>query len=67
MIYVRGHDGIVALVEATPAGYKEHGRFKQPDRGNKPAWPYPVIANGCLYLRDQGTLLCYVVRLKTEK
>ena len=52
MLYVRGHNGEVALVEATPAGYKEHGRFTQPDRSDKPAWPYPVVANGCLYLRD---------------
>jgi len=62
MLYVRGQNGNVALVEATPAGYKEHGRFSQPDRGKRPAWPYPVVANGCLYLRDLGVLLCYDVR-----
>jgi outer membrane protein assembly factor BamB len=63
MLYVRGQgDGTVALVEANPAGYKEHGRLKQPDRSKKPAWPYPVVANGCLYLRDMGALLCYDVR-----
>ena len=67
MLYVRGHNGTVALVEANPASYKEHGRFKQTDRGNKPAWPYPVVANGCLYLRDQAVLLCYDVRDKGEK
>ena len=61
MLYVRGHGGEVALVDATPAGYKEHGRFTQPDRSEKPAWPYPVVANGCLYLRDMGVLLCYDV------
>jgi outer membrane protein assembly factor BamB len=65
MLYVRGEkDGTVALVEATPTGYQETGRFKQPDRNTKqqPAWPYPVVANGCLYLRDLGVLLCYDVR-----
>jgi outer membrane protein assembly factor BamB len=65
MLYVRGEkDGTVALVEATPKGYKETGRFKQPDRNTKqqPAWPYPVVANGCLYLRDLGVLLCYDVQ-----
>jgi outer membrane protein assembly factor BamB len=61
-LYVRGEDGAVALVEATPAGYKEHGRFTQPDRSDKPAWPYPIVANGRLYLRDWGVLLCYDVR-----
>jgi outer membrane protein assembly factor BamB len=61
-LYVRGHDGEVALVEATPAGYRVTGRFAQPDRSDKPAWPYPVVANGRLYLRDQGVLLCYDVK-----
>jgi outer membrane protein assembly factor BamB len=71
MLYVRGQGGNgfmaekptkVALVEATPDGYKEHGRFEQPEHGNRPAWPHPVVANGCLYLRDQGVLFCYDVK-----
>jgi outer membrane protein assembly factor BamB len=60
-LYVRGESGEVALVEATPAGYKEKGRFNQPKRSKSPAWPHPVIANGCLYLRDQGVLFCYAI------
>jgi outer membrane protein assembly factor BamB len=63
-VYARGHTGDVALVEASPAGYVEKGRFKQPDRGAKPAWPHPVVANGGFYLRDQGVLLCYDVAAK---
>ncbi len=62
LLYVRGENGTVALVEPSPAGYKELGRFDQPDRSKKPAWPYPVVANGCLYLRDCGVLLCYDIR-----
>lgn len=71
LLYVRGQGGdgfgkekptYVALVEATPDGYKERGRFEQPDHGNRPAWPYPVVANGHLYLRDLGVLLCYDVK-----
>lgn len=61
-VYARGHAGDVALVEATPAGYSEKGRFKQADHGKTPAWPHPVVANGGLYLRDQTVLLCYDVR-----
>lgn len=62
-LYVRGHnEGEVALVEPSPEGYREKGRFAQPDRSEKKAWPHPVIANGCLYLRDENTLLCYDVR-----
>jgi outer membrane protein assembly factor BamB len=59
-LYVRGEgDGQVVLVEATPSGYKETGRLKQPERTRFNAWPHPVIAQGCLYLRDDDVLLCY--------
>lgn len=61
-LYVRGYSsGQVALVELTPEAYREKGRFKQPDRSKVQAWPHPVIANGGLYLRDQGVLLCYEI------
>lgn len=71
MLYVRGQGGTgfgkesppwVALVEATPDGYKEKGRFEQPHHGSRPAWPHPVVANGCLYLRDGNVLLCYDIK-----
>jgi hypothetical protein len=71
MLYVRGQGGNgfgpesparVALVEPSPEGYKEHGRFEQPNHGNRPAWPHPVVANGCLYPRNQGVLFCYDMR-----
>lgn len=64
MLYARGERGSVALVEATPSGYVEKGRFDQPDRSGKSAWPHPVIANGRLYLRDQDILLCYDVKAR---
>jgi outer membrane protein assembly factor BamB len=51
--------GTVAMIEATPTGYKELGRFDQPDRSDKSSWTYPVIVDKKLYLRDQGLLLCY--------
>jgi len=59
--YIRseGGKGTVALIEATPKGYVEKGRFDQPDRSNKNSWPHPVVVNGKLYIRDQGVLLCY--------
>lgn len=59
-----GGPGTVALIEATPEGYKEHGRFEQPDRSKKNSWPHPVIAGGKLYLRDQDLLLCYDIKAK---
>ncbi len=64
-LYVRSENGPLALVEATPTGYKEKGRFNQPDRSDKKAWPHPVIAGGKLYVRDWDTLLCYDVRDKS--
>jgi outer membrane protein assembly factor BamB len=60
-LYVRSEQGPVALVQANPSGYRELGRFNQPDRSNRNAWPYPVVAGGRLYLRDQDVLLCYDV------
>lgn len=59
-----GKAGAIALIEASPDGYKEHGRFNQPDRSDKQAWPHPVIANGKLYIRDMDVLLCYDVKAK---
>jgi outer membrane protein assembly factor BamB len=61
-IYARSERGPVALVEATPNGYVEKGRFDQPERTGNPAWTYPVIANGKLYLLDQNTLFCYDIK-----
>ncbi|MBL8824596.1 MAG: PQQ-like beta-propeller repeat protein [Planctomycetia bacterium] len=61
-VYLRGHTtGEMAIIEPNPQAYTEHGRFKQPERSKIQAWPHPVIANGCLYLRDQETLLCFRV------
>jgi outer membrane protein assembly factor BamB len=51
--------GTLALIEANPAGYKEHGRFEQPNRSDQKAWPHPVVSNGKLYIRDEDHLLCY--------
>lgn len=63
-LYLRfeGNKGTMALIEATPAGYRETGRFEQPERSDKNSWPHPVILDGRLYLRDQDILLCYDIR-----
>ncbi len=61
-IIARGYNsGDVALIDPSPEGYREVSRFKQPDRSKVQAWPHPVVANGVLYLRDQGVLLAYAV------
>lgn len=57
--------GTVVLCEATPTGYKELGRFAQPDVTKEwPTWAHPTIANGKLYLRDYDLLLCYDLKGK---
>lgn len=58
------NQGTLALIEASSEGYKEHGRFPQPNRSSKNSWPHPVVAGGKLYLRDQDILLCYDVKAK---
>jgi outer membrane protein assembly factor BamB len=63
-LYYRMENGTMLLIEPDPKKYIEHGRFEQPDRSSQPAWPYPVIANGKLYVRDQDVLLCYDVKAK---
>jgi outer membrane protein assembly factor BamB len=61
-LYYRNERGPLFLVEANPEKYVPHGQFNQPQRSHHNAWPHPVIANGKLYVRDQGLLLCYDVK-----
>jgi outer membrane protein assembly factor BamB len=62
-LYCFSEDGVVGLVEATPAGYREKGRFRL-ERGSLPTWTHPVVVGGRLYLRDQDTIYAYDVKEK---
>ncbi len=62
-LYCFSERGVVGLVEATPTGYVEHGRFKI-NAGSIETWTHPVVAGGRLYLRDQDTIYAYDVREK---
>jgi outer membrane protein assembly factor BamB len=64
MLYIRSEtgSGAVALVEAAPDGYKETGRFDQPERTPLNSWVHPVVSGGKLFLRDQDLLLCYELK-----
>ena len=57
-LYFRYQDGIMALISATPGGYKENGSFKLPFVDG-PSWPHPAIEAGKLYLRSQDVLMCF--------
>lgn len=59
-----GGPGTIVLIEASPAGWKEHGRFNPPNRAKQPAWAHLVITGGKMYVRDQDNLLCYDVKAK---
>jgi outer membrane protein assembly factor BamB len=68
-LYLHGENGAMALIEATPETYREHGRFMPPNPPPRPkdktmekAWAYPVVANGRLYVRDTDCLWCYDVK-----
>lgn len=68
MLYCLGEDdGQLVLIDASPEGWQEHGRFTldpqttiRSDRGK--IWTHPVIAGGKLYLRDQDLVYCYDVK-----
>ncbi len=65
-LYLHGENGEVGLIEPTPKGYNEAGRFSPPDPPQhanqmEKSWAYPVVANGRLYIRDHQMLWCYDV------
>jgi outer membrane protein assembly factor BamB len=70
LLYVHAWKGDIGLVEATPEGYREKGRFTPPDQPkpaagapySETAYAHPVIANGVLYIRDSGTLWAYDIK-----
>jgi outer membrane protein assembly factor BamB len=62
-----GRSSAIGLVEATPTGYVEKGRFMQPEQSGSPAWPYPVVANGKLYIRDMNKLFVYDLKQTTAQ
>ena len=68
MLYCQDEgSGTIVLVEASPSGWKEHGKFTldpqtkiRSPQGR--VWTHPVIANGKLYLRDQDLIFCFDVK-----
>ncbi len=68
MLYcLEENTGTVVLVEASPKGWKESGRFKLTPqtkiRSNSgKIWTHPVISHGKLYLRDQDLIYCFDIK-----
>ena len=62
-LYLQSENNVVGLAEATPAGYREKGRFTIADKGY-PSWAHPVISDGRLYVRNQDSLTAYDIKAK---
>lgn len=59
--------GEVVLIEASPKGWSEKGRFTLDPQTKRRSsqgkiWTHPVVISGKLYLRDQELLYCYDVK-----
>ena len=61
-LYFRYQNGTMALVEASPMGYRIKSQFNLPSFTGNPGWPHPAIANGKLYIRGRDVVLCYDVK-----
>jgi outer membrane protein assembly factor BamB len=62
-------DGAVILAEVSPEKFTEKGRFVPPGRPaqvnkGEQAWAYMALADGRLYVREQGVLWCFDVKGK---
>jgi outer membrane protein assembly factor BamB len=60
-------DGTLTLVEVSPRGYKEKGRFQLAPQSSErnpkgKVWSHPLVLNGKLYLRDQQYVVAYDVK-----
>ncbi len=62
-LYIVSEDHVVGMVEASPGGYREKGRFSIRDLG-LPSWAHPVVSGGRLYIRNQGTLAAHDIRAR---
>jgi outer membrane protein assembly factor BamB len=60
-LYLFSENGVAGLAEASPAGYREHGRFRIEAKSG-PTWAHPIISGGKLILRDQDNVYAYDVR-----
>jgi outer membrane protein assembly factor BamB len=56
--------GLLAVIAASPDGWKEFGRMELPEQTkiqtvDNMVWTHPVVANGKLYIRDHDLLFCF--------
>jgi outer membrane protein assembly factor BamB len=58
----RYENNVMALVEATPAGYNLVSKFNLPGNLSTPGWQHPVVVHGKLFIRGNDQILCYDVK-----
>jgi outer membrane protein assembly factor BamB len=63
MLYLLSEGHELALAEATPEEYREHGRIRLQPHG-RPSWAHMALADGILFIRDQESLSAFDVRKK---
>ena len=64
LLLLEERSGLLAVVAASPDGWKEYGRMEFPERTkmetkDNMVWTHPVVANGKLYVRDHDLLFCF--------
>ena len=60
LLLVLSDRGVLALVEASPEGYRELGRVQAM---NGKSWTSPAVAGGRIILRDQDEIVAYDLRV----
>jgi len=58
-LVILAENGLFALAEATPKGYREKWRQWFAPEGSRRIWSVPVLCDGRLYVRDEERLVCY--------
>ncbi|HEY1107256.1 MAG TPA: PQQ-binding-like beta-propeller repeat protein [Opitutaceae bacterium] len=60
-LYALCEDGWMLLLEPAAKEFVVHGKFRLANARDRNAWAHPVILDGRMYLRYQGTMTCYGV------
>ncbi|MES2696448.1 MAG: PQQ-binding-like beta-propeller repeat protein [Verrucomicrobiota bacterium] len=62
-LYALCEDGWMLLLEPTATEFTVRGKFRLANARDRNAWAHPVIVEGRMYLRYQGVVTCYEVRV----
>ena len=64
MLYCLSEQGLMELVEPTPAARKVVSSFRVPSGGDGAYWAHPVVCGGRLYVRHADHLYAYDIEAK---